>query len=223
MENWSETLARILRNKPKSRAAVTKAGPRLAELAGSASLRDALRWNERFDFAGMRSSDQPSFENNLLSRCGPPFLHQPERRIRRSSRDDDISCNDRLGMDHHPVRNPKESGDRLDPAQFRRIFRKVRNRKHRRGDPAYSIEHKHSRSLPRSSASRLFENFQYCFYICTQHYRSALLLFQNCRFIFLVWKQISAMKLNGEIRILQHVSGQDEHDELIGFDEALLY
>src|SRR5207237_727969 len=149
--------------KTKARAAVSKAGPRLAEVAGSASLRDALRWNERFDFAGMRSSDQTSFEKNLLSRCGPPLLHQPERRIRRSSRDDDISCNDRLGMDHHPVRNPKESGDRLDPAQFRRIFRKVGNRKHRRGEQAYYIQHKPSRSLPQSS----------CFYACSRAFSTA--------------------------------------------------
>src|SRR2546422_9626943 len=70
---------------------------------------------------------------------------------------------------------------------------------------------------------RLFESLQYSFYTCIQHYRRALLLLQNCSIIFLIWKQISAMKLNGEIRILQHVPGQDEHDRLIAFDEALLH
>src|SRR2546425_11442644 len=77
--------------------------------------------------------------------------------------------------------------------------------------------------FPNQAASRLFEHLQYGFCVCIQHYRCALLRLQNCSFIFLIGKQVSTMKLNGEIRILQHVSGQDEHDELIGFDEALLY
>src|SRR5207244_10750547 len=67
--------------------------------------------------------------------------------------------------------------------------------------------------FPNQAASRLFEHLQYGFCVCIQHYRCALLRLQNCSFIFLIGKQVSTMKLNGEIRILQHVSVQDRSEE----------